>query len=519
MVFKCRMCGGSLTAGEREGVGTCDSCGSTMTLPKTSDERRANLFKRASHLQGIYEFDKAIAAYEVLLNEDDKDAEAHWGIVLCRYGIEYVEDPKTHERIPTCHRLQHVSVLKDPDYLAALECTVDGYVRSLYEREATAIADIQKGILALSSREEAYDVFISYKEQSESGVRTRDSAIAQDLYYQLVQEGYRVFFSRISLEDKLGNAYEPYIFSALNSASVMVVLGTKPEHFNAVWVKNEWSRYMKLVREDRTRVLIPCYRDMDPYDLPEELSLLQSLDMAKIGFMQDLVRGIKKIIEASRKKTSNSGKPNEENTSDIGPRTNPLLERAFIFLEDGEFGRAEEYLERVLDQEPKNAKAYLGKFLAEYHCIDTNYLTMNGQDSWFIDNNNFRKAVAFSQDSQRTEIEGYYKFVQDRVQRELEAERIRIEEEERLRAEEEERQRREQEEIALREKERARIEQEKLREKNEQDRLQRLADEKIRLQKERKQAIRLGIGIGVIFLILYIFSTYGELLLQFFTRS
>ena len=39
----------------------------------------------------------------------------------------------------------------------------------------------------------------------------------------------------------------------------------------------------------------------------------------------------------------------------------PALRRAFIFIEDEEWDRAEQYLEEVLDQEPENAYAYLGK--------------------------------------------------------------------------------------------------------------------------------------------------------------
>lgn len=37
------------------------------------------------------------------------------------------------------------------------------------------------------------------------------------------------------------------------------------------------------------------------------------------------------------------------------------LRRAYIFIEDEEWERAEEYLEKVLDEEPENAYAYLGK--------------------------------------------------------------------------------------------------------------------------------------------------------------
>ena len=146
------------------------------------------------------------------------------------------------------------SVIGDADYLAALENAPDRYSRTLYKEEASRIADIQKGILTLSSQEKPYDVFICYKETTEGGNRAPDSALAQEVYYQLTQEGYKVFFSRITLEDKLGQQYEPYIFAALNSAGVMVVIGTQAEYFNAVWVKNEWSRFLALMEEGPHKV-------------------------------------------------------------------------------------------------------------------------------------------------------------------------------------------------------------------------------------------------------------------------
>ena len=297
--LKCKMCGGDVPAQEGATFGTCDSCGSASTLPKASDERVANLFNRANHLRQLGEFDKALSAYENILTEDAANAEAHWGAVLCRYGIEYVEDTKTHKRVPTCHRAQFESILTDADYLSALEHSPDSYTKELYETEAKKISVIQKIILDISSKEEPFDVFICYKEATDGGSRTKDSTLAQDIYYQLTNDGMRVFFSRINLEDKLGQQYEPYIFSALSTAKIMLVVGTKPEHFNAVWVKNEWSRFLSLAKKDRNRLLIPCYRDMDAYDLPDEFTNLQAQDMGKIGFVQDLVRNIKKVLEAS----------------------------------------------------------------------------------------------------------------------------------------------------------------------------------------------------------------------------
>jgi uncharacterized protein YgiM (DUF1202 family) len=294
-ILKCKMCGGDIKTTDNA-YGTCESCGSTMTLPKASDERKANLFNRANHFRRQNDFDKAVQAYENILNEDNADAEAHWGVVLSRYGIEYVEDPSTHQMVPTCHRVQSESILKDADYKETLQQAPDEYTKSLYEEEAKKISEIQKGILAISKKEKPYDVFICYKETTDGGSRTKDSTIAQDIYYELTKDGYRVFFAKITLEDKLGQQYEPYIFSALNSAKVMLVIGTSKEHFEAVWVKNEWSRFLAIMKKDRSRLLIPCYRDMDAYDIPDELANLQSQDMSKVGFIQDILRGIKKVL-------------------------------------------------------------------------------------------------------------------------------------------------------------------------------------------------------------------------------
>ena len=294
-IFKCKMCGGNLETTEGSSVGICEYCGTKQTVPTAKDENLHGLYNRANTLRIKAEFDKAEQLYEKILQTDESQAEAYWGLILCKYGIEYVEDPKTGKRIPTCHRTSYEAITSNADYIAAIENS-DSEQKTIYETEAKTIDEIQKNILNIARNEKPFDVFICYKETDENGKRTIDSTIANDIYYQLTQEGFKVFYAPITLEDKLGQEYEPYIFAALNSAKVMLVVGTKPEYFNAVWVKNEWSRYLKLLKKDHNKMIIPCYRDMDAYDLPDEFAHLQAQDMSKIGFIQDLLRGIKKII-------------------------------------------------------------------------------------------------------------------------------------------------------------------------------------------------------------------------------
>ena len=365
-IIKCKMCGGDIEISADKTFGTCEYCGSTMTLPKVDDEQRAAAFNRGNHFRRSGEFDKALAVYERIVAEDDNDAEAHWCCALCRFGIEYVEDPATYEWLPTCHRASFDSFLEDVDYLAAVEHS-DGITRRQYQKDAAKIAEVQRGILATSQNEQPFDIFLCYKETGEDGQRTRDSLMAQEVYYELTEQGYRVFFARITLEDKAGAEYEPYIFAALNSAKVMVVIGTKPEHFNAVWVKNEWSRFLSMMKKDRSKLLLPCYRDMDPYDLPEALSVLQSYDMSKIGFMQDLIRGVKKVIDAG--KPQETAKETVKETvvvhNEGGSNVQALLKRGSMALEDGDWGKADEFFEQVLNQDAECGAAYLGKFLAK----------------------------------------------------------------------------------------------------------------------------------------------------------
>ena len=353
-MLKCKMCGGNLIPDATGRLSTCEYCGTVQTVPTGEDTQKLNLFNRANRLRLDCEFDKAAALYEKLVTEFPEDAEGYWGLCLSKYGIEYVDDPATGKKVPTCHRASFEAITADPDYRAALD-RADAAARAVYMEQGYAIDTLQHGIMEIVRTEKPFDVFLCYKETDAAGRRTPDSVIANDIYYQLTNEGFKVFYSAITLENKLGQAYEPYIFAALHSAKVMLVIGTAPEYFNAVWVRNEWSRFLKLMKTDRTKLLIPCYKDMDAYELPEEFSHLQAQDMGKIGFITDVIRGIKKVLQKDAPKGTPAGNiPN-------------LLRRVALFLEDEDWENADEYCERILDLSPENAQAYYYKLLARLH--------------------------------------------------------------------------------------------------------------------------------------------------------
>lgn len=412
-VFKCKMCGGNLGPENGSGIAVCEYCGTQQTLSKSEDEIVKNLYNRANSLRLQCEFDRAEEIYEKILEIDQTEAEAHWGLVLCAYGIEYVEEPGTFKRIPTCHRTSYEAVTASADYLAAVEYG-DAVQREIYQKEAEAIDKIQRSILDIVKKEEPFDVFICYKETGKDGSRTEDSVIAGAIYDQLSKEGFKVFFAAVTLENKLGEAYEPYIFAALHSARVMLAIGTKPEYLEAVWVKNEWSRYLKLMKTDPDRLLIPCYRGMDAYELPEELSYLQAQDLSKIGAVQDLIRGIRKVVWADDDKAGQRENGRKETVviQEAGGTVQSLLKRAYLFLEDKDWGSADRYCEKVLDQDPENAMAYVGKLMAELRVPRQEGLVE--VEVPFEDHNNYRKAIRFADDELRAALESYNAGIRER---------------------------------------------------------------------------------------------------------
>jgi len=411
-IFKCKMCGGSLEITDDQSIATCEYCGTQQTLPKANDDVLANLFNRANNLRLKNEFDKAQEIYEKIINNGSTDSEAFWGVVLCKYGIEYVEDPTTYKRIPTCHRTQLESVFVDVDYQATLQ-HCDSNQQSIYEREAAEIDRLQKDILNIVNSEKPFDVFICYKETNADGSRSKDSVIANEIYYQLTQEGFKVFYAAVTLEDKLGQEYEPYIFAALNSAKVMLVIGTKPEHFDAVWVRNEWSRFLKIIKNDRSKLLIPCFKDMDAYDLPEAFSHLQAQDMSKIGFINDVVRGIKKVIKPSNEEAKQSEQASSISISASEANIAPLTRRMFLFLEDGEFTRADDFCEQILNINPEFGEAYIGKLLIEFQCKTKEELSSINKP--IAQSKNYAKVLRFGTSEEIQYVEEACATIQNRL--------------------------------------------------------------------------------------------------------
>lgn len=347
VAMKCPICGGEVKLNSDMKMGECEYCGSPVVIPQNM-EKIGNLYNLATFYRQNNEFDRSIETYKDILKEDSEEAEAYFGLAMSKYGIEFVEDPKSHKRIPTFHRTKEKSILTDPDYIKAIEYA-DLSCRSYYQEQGQKIAEIQNEILIRANAEEAFDVFICYKESDDSGNRTEESVIGQELYYELDKLGIKTFFARLTL--KPGEEYEPVIFSALRTAKVMLVVGCNPQNYNSVWVKNEWSRFLELREGDHRKVIIPCYKNCSPYELPRELAAFQALDMNKIGFLQDVVSGIKKIVNLEPQAEP---KPGPESKIDR------LCKNARTFYDLGQKEKAEQIYTELTDSYPDDYRGWWG---------------------------------------------------------------------------------------------------------------------------------------------------------------
>ena len=396
-IYKCGECDGSLDLLEN-GLGKCQYCGALQTLPKDNDERISQILNRANDFRKVCDFDRAIFEYEKVLELDETEPEAHWGIFLSRYGVEYVKDTMSLAYKPTLHRISSVSVFDDVDYQATLKYA-SPIAKEQYISKAALIEQVMKNFLITSANEEPYDIFISYKELDDvTRLRTDDSYLAHDLYNVLTAEGYKVFFAPKSLVGV--KHFEPKIYSAIISSKAMVVLGTKPQYLEGVWVKNEWSRFAELIEKGEDKIIIPVFKNMEANQLPNRFASYQAYNWDDISFIED----VKKVLSQWVKKESKI--EFDKNTSAEAA----FIERGFIALEDREFQKADSFFENALNLNPHSSQAYFGKLMVEMGVSKQNQIVTSSK--YLNEYKNFEKAVRFADQQQKTVLLQYEEKVQ-----------------------------------------------------------------------------------------------------------
>lgn len=387
--IRCETCGGELKYSEDRKSAVCLNCGNEYHFKEEKSENLAMMLNLANKARLANDFDGAIQKYEAVIEENPTDAEAHWGLVLSTYGIEYVEDPRTHERIPTCRRTVKQSIIENKDYLAAIENAAPEQ-REVYEVRAKLIDKLQTKIKKQLESEEDYDVFISFKATDNNGYPTKDSVVARAIYDELEKRGIKTFFSEVTLKHRLGEDYEPIIYKALYSCKFFILVATSEENMNSAWVKNEWSRFRdRVVDEAMTKAGCAVFENLGLNELPPflrgqgiplekypnggyEIVIADSLaDRFGLSHKNQAAEELKKQIEEQKRSTQELEEKlklvSSSQKTASGVSVASSLARAKQYAEDGEWDQAIKKCNEVLDTDVKISEAWLNLFFWTQH--------------------------------------------------------------------------------------------------------------------------------------------------------
>lgn len=382
--LKCKMCGSNLEIEDSITVCKCEKCGTSQTVPDIEDDKELKLFERAGRLRFNCDFDKAAGIYNTITDSYPEEAEGYWGLILCKYGIEYADDA-SGKKIPVCHRTSYNSVMDEEDFELVMENS-NSESRAIYREEAKIIEETRKEYIRIAESEQPYDIYISYRAQYDNGDKTPVSEIAGHLYNKLTSAGYRVFLSEAALKGKKQSDCEPYIYSALNSANVMLALGTSYDDYNDVWVKNEWNRYLEIAEKNKNKCLIPCYKDVDEYDIPKEFAGLKVCQLGNDDTFNNIIAEIANVVKPESvnqpapepEKAEPAEEIELEEIEIIEPvDINKLLDEGFSAISDKNWKEANKLFFQVLDEEPDNSKAYWGQLLVQQECTNAREMADN----------------------------------------------------------------------------------------------------------------------------------------------
>ena len=316
----CNICGANYEY--RNGRWKCPACGAYKPEELSNEEQ--TLLYIAEQKRRLACFEEAEQEYSDIIEKYPQNPYGYWGRLLSKHGIKYERD-YDGKMIPTCCSPTIDSLLTDKDCLKAINLA-DEDTKQYFQIQSELIERIRNVWVNKANKEKPYDIFICYKDSDlGNGIeRTQDSIEAQEIYLHLISQGYRVFYSRESLRDKVGEKYEPYIFNALSTAKVMLVYGKSAEYITSTWLKNEWTRFLKMMKNGLKKPdsLIVAYEGFSPSELPTTLSAIQCLDASRKTFYTDLDKIVKVAItsESKQKKTeSNATKSTNTNGALVCP--------------------------------------------------------------------------------------------------------------------------------------------------------------------------------------------------------
>ena len=323
-VLNCESCGGALEYSPDGLSAVCPYCGNKYNFRGAKSEALTLALNRANAMRAACDFDGAMREYTLITERNPGDAEAWWGLVLSKYGIEYVRDPRSGLRFPTCRRTINKSILSDESYLNAIKYAAPAQAEQ-YKSRAADIERLQSAIKARLAQEEDY---------------------------------------------------EPIIYKALYSCKFFILIAACAENINTPWVKNEWSRFRDRAEEEGLYgACCAVFCDISPSDLPPFLRSRQGVNLAKYpagGYEIELADNIESLLSRSSFRTAVKTGAKAQNISGTA-----LLTRAWQDLADEMYESANTKFLQALEADPYCGEAWWGCFLAGHNAYSAGLAAQN----------------------------------------------------------------------------------------------------------------------------------------------
>ena len=428
IIVTCPYCSGKNTIDSSLKTVHCKWCREDFLI-ETVD---THVFDDAIRKRNYLEFDEASQELENLLSSGNQSAELYFQLLLCDYGVSYVDvnDEVSIRQIPTLNRLQNKSIFEKDEYKKLEKALSDDKEKlELYRKKLEEIDKIRADAIKLMDKQEPFDVFICYKRTKKingESYRTKDSDTARRLYQKFDSWGLKVFFAEETLHHEFaGRAFEPIIYSALMSAKIFLLVCAspkEPEILLSPWVKNEWQRYKKRVETetDNQLRLIPVFDNgFEPEQLPKQLYSKKMGNFEGLvlndEFDNNILNVIKKVIPKEKKKKFQEIVVKKENVSINVATTNISLgslkgfqlqnldvsqEALFrMALSDMKadnkrsYGKAYKSLKEITDKNAHNYKANLAKVKCDFEIPYDKQLDKQSLFTLF-ENKNYDKFVS-----------------------------------------------------------------------------------------------------------------------------
>ena len=363
LMFQCPSCG-STEGLEYNNYVRCKCCGNKYRRDLKDEPIYADLSYAVNERQEA-DFDKARRRYDALISKYKTGPgmeEAYWGRFLCeQYVIFYQND--IGDSIPSFWNINEEPCVRSESYKKAIQYGEKSGNLENYERLAEQIEEYKSKYRRVKKEfPEGSQVFICFKDSG-----TDDSNVGYQIYHSFAGR-YNVFFSRESLNNIRGNDYEPYIYHALTTAKVLIVLCSSRESLESKWVHNEWWRFWKFSKGTDKTIIPVCRKGFSPSQLPDELRNCQahSEDISLISVLTNRLDTILKNDEMS-------GAP----LTSFGKQLN-IVDATF---ESGNIDDAKIQLRKLIEESAGRPHDHISALLMQSKILSDNYRYLNNANA------------------------------------------------------------------------------------------------------------------------------------------